>query len=221
MRAIPLLLILIGHLVAMSVTASAQMIQTQTPMQNLSSSYFEQMGVQTSLRGPNFFFSSGQGASVPFGNPDPNSGMRGGTSFRSGGLSGNLRFNFAQGSSSSISSTTPSLTTMNGYPGSFSSQVIRPFVTGFTPIVGDYPTLTDAHSMARVVEQQQASQLRQQQYKAAGAKQQLAAERFRRGVIAEESGDLKKARANYRLALGTAQGSLRAEVVQRMRANGW
>ena len=200
---------------------SAQMIYTETPFHNLNSSYYEQNGFQWNLRGPNFFFHSGQPARAPFGNPDPNSGSRGRIGFGGGGVSGSLGFNFAQGSSRSISSTTPSLTTTNGYPGSISSQVIRPFVTGITPIVGDYPTTTPAQSMTQSFQQRQASQLRQQQLKASAAKQKKAYERYKRGVDAEADGDLKKARANYRLALGTARGELRTELLKRMRANGW
>jgi hypothetical protein len=197
------------------------MIYTQTPMQDFNSSYYEQNGFQWNLRGPNFFFNSGQPATSPFGNPDPNAGARGGFGFGGGGLSGSLRFNFAQGSSQSISSTTPSLTTMNGYPGSLTSQTIRPFVTGFTPIVGGYPTTTPGQQMSEAFQQQQASQLTQQRLKAASVKQQKAYQRYRRGLDAEEEGDLKTARANYRLSLGSATGDLRSAVVKRMRANGW
>ena len=115
----------------------------------------------------------------------------------------------------------PSLTTMNGYPGSFSSQVIRPFVTGITPVVGDYPTTAGAQQLSEAFRQDQASQMRRQALKAASIKQEKAYQRYQRGVIAEEEGDLKKARANYRLALGSARGALRSEVIKRMRANGW
>lgn len=201
--------------------ASAQMIYTETLFSQLNSSFYEQSGFQWNLRGPNFFFNSGGQASVPFGNPGQSAGGRVGVGFGGGGLSGNLGFNFAQGSSRSISSTTPSLTTMNGYPGSFSSQVIRPFVTGFTPVVGGYPTTTPGQQMTESFRRSQASQLQQQRLKAASAKQKRAYEQYRRGALAEEEGDLKKARANYRLALGSARGELRNELLKRMRANGW
>ena len=47
-----------------------------------------------------------------------------------------FRFSASQGSNRSISSTSPSVTMPNGGFGSISSGTLRPFVTGFTPIVG-------------------------------------------------------------------------------------
>jgi hypothetical protein len=48
-----------------------------------------------------------------------------------------LGFNFAQGSNRSSITTAPSLTVQNGYGGSLFSGQIRPFVTGFVPVVGN------------------------------------------------------------------------------------
>ena len=79
-------------------------------------------------------------APPPFGNFDPNSGLRSGVAFGGNGVNGTLGFTFGQGSSRTITSTTPSVTLMDGVPGGITSQTIRPFVTGITPVVGDYPT---------------------------------------------------------------------------------
>ena len=48
-----------------------------------------------------------------------------GFGFGGGGVSGSLGFQLGQSSSRSIVSTTPSLTTTNGYPGSISSGLWR------------------------------------------------------------------------------------------------
>ncbi len=209
-------------LVAYAVTnLSAQMIQTQIPQQQFGSSYFERNGFQWNVGGPNFSFNSGQPATPPFGNADPNAGSRGRIGFGGGKVSGSLGFNFSQGSNRSISSSTPSLTTTNGYPGSFSSQTIRPFVTGITPVVGDYPRTTPAQQMSDAFRQRQASQLQEQRMKAAAKKQSKAYQQYKRGIDAEQEGELQKARANYRLALGSATGELRQAVLKRLRANGW
>ena len=55
----------------------------------------------------------------------------------------------------------------------------------------------------------------------ANVKQERAYTDFERGLKAEEEGNLKMARANYRNALGAAQGQLRIEILKRMRARGW
>ena len=215
------ILVFASSLPLLSGIATAQLIHTESPRLNAGSSYYERNGFQWNANGPGFFFRSGQPAQVPFGNAGANAGTSGGFAFGGGGISGNLRFNFAQGSSRSISSSAPSLTTMNGYPGSFSSQVVRPFVTGITPVLGDYPTTTPTQRATEAHRQMQASRLQQQRMKTASKNQQKAYERYRRGVLAEEEGDLRKARANYRAAQRTAQGALRTEVNKRMRANGW
>ena len=155
---------------------------------------------------------------------DPNSGLRTGAAFQRGGVSGNLSFQFAQGSNRSITSTAPSITTMNGYPGSITSQTIRPFVTGVTPVVGDYPTLSAApagQQMRAAVQQSQAFDIQQRIAKSNNKKQQKALEHFNRGQRAETEGNLKMARANYRIALANAQGLLRVEVIKKMQARGW
>ncbi|MEM6472142.1 MAG: hypothetical protein AAF802_21450 [Planctomycetota bacterium] len=205
----------------------AQPLVTGVPFQTNNSSFFEQTGVTWSLQGNNFFANFGGPPPVPFfGNPDPNSGLRSGFGFSGGGLRGSLGFSFAQGSSRSSVSTTPSVTTMNGYPGSISSQTIRPFVTGITPVVGGYSygRPTEDNIGAQVFRSHQASQaayLQSRLQAGARAKQNRANEAFERGQRAEERGDLKMARANYRQALAADQGVLRPQILTRMKERGW
>lgn len=221
MRATLSMLLLLG---AYSIASAQQMINTTTPLNQISSSFFENNSVTWSLKGPNFFANFGGAAPPPFGNPDPNSGLRTGAAFNRGGISGTLGFNFGQGSNRTITSSAPSITTMDGVPGSFTSATIRPFVTGITPIVGDYPQLgpiPHGQEMSQAFQQRQQADFQRRAMKATQARQDKAQAYFDRGQKAEEDGNLKMARANYRLALATASGPLRVEVWKRMRANGW
>ncbi len=213
-------------LLAAACNANAQqMINTTVPFQQLGSSFFENTGVTWSLSGPNFFANSGNAVVPPFGNFDPNSGLRTGIAFGNGKTRGTLGFTFGQGSSRSITSTAPSITTMNGVPGSITSQTIRPFVTGITPVVSDYPTFGTipghAQQMSQAIQHAQQSDLQRSMAAANKAQQNRALAYFNRGQRADAEGDKRMARANYRRALGLAQGLLRLEVLKRMQANGW
>ena len=201
--------------------ADAQMIHTSTPMQNIGSSYFESSSIGWSLQGPNGFANFGGGGPLlpPFGGADPNAGLSGGFGFAGNGASGSLRFNFAQGSSRSISSTTPSVTTMNGVPGSISSGVVRPFVIGFTPVVGDYRAavapLDHSAQAAQSIGRQQMSSLRQSQNRLRNKKLDQYLRRIDR---AESEGNKRMARANYRSAIAIAPEPLRTELKMRLQA---
>lgn len=196
------------------------MIQTSVPLTTVHSDYFETSGVQWSLRGPNWFANfGGQGPLLPpFGNADPGAGLRGGFGFSGGGVSGSLGFHFAQGSSRSITSTTPSLTTMDGFPGSMSAGVIRPFVTGFTPIVGDFngavAPLNAAQATGDQIRQQQWSALRQSQ---AVLQNRKLDQYLRRAARAESDGNKRMARANYRSAIAIASEPLRSQLQARLK----
>ena len=198
--------------------ASAQMIYTEVPFQNIQSSYSYGTSIGWSLQGRNWFANFGGGGPLlpPFGGT-PGGGLSGGFGFGGGGVRGNLGFQFGQSSSQSISSTTPSLTTMNGYPGSISSGVVRPFVTGFTPVVGGYAEATaplDASAeMGRQIQQQQLSSLRQSQ---ASLHAKKLDQYLRRIEQAEKSGNKRMARANYRSAIAVAPEPLRSELRRRM-----
>ncbi|HBV62839.1 MAG TPA: hypothetical protein DEF45_07430, partial [Rhodopirellula sp.] len=150
-----------------------QMVTTSVPYQTSSNSFFENNSINWSLRGKNWFANSGGSPLPPFGGMAGGGAVAGGLAgrfgFAGGGVRGRLGFNFSQGSTRSFSSTTPSLTTMNGYPGSISSGVLQPFVTGISPVVGNYAAAMSplAQSRKALAEtgQQQISNLRQSQSK--------------------------------------------------------
>ncbi len=211
---------------------SAQQINTQVPFQTLNSSFFESTGVTWNLNGPGWFANFGGQTVPPFGNFDPNTGVQTGAAFRGNGVNGNIAFNFAQGSNRSITSTTPSLTTTDGVPGSFQAQTIRPFVTGISPVIGgapivNYPSVQlgqipgQGGQMANAVAQSQRADFQRRIARSNDVKQKKALEYFNRGQRAEVEGNKKMARANYRTALAHAQGELRMMVIGKLRQNGW
>jgi hypothetical protein len=125
-------------------------------------------------------------------------------------VSGSLGFNFAQGSSRSLSGTSQSMTNMNGNPGSFFSGSVRPFVLGVTPVVGNYPT--GNHEIADIAAASQKERLSS----IAQGNLERRYEKLRsyliRAELAETEGDAKKARANYALALRIADDPLRSKI---------
>ena len=217
----------IFHLIAALIYSLAaddcygQMVTTSVPYQTSSSGFFENNSINWSLRGKNWFANSGGSPLPPFGGMAGGGaiagGLWGGIGFASGGVRGRLGFNLSQGSTRSFSSTTPSLTTMNGYPGSISSGVLQPFVTGISPVVGNYAVATSPLTQTRqaLVEtsQQQISNLRQSQSKRYQVK---LAQYLQRAELGEASGNKRMARANYRLAIAIAAEPLRSELQQRL-----
>ncbi|MCM2371793.1 hypothetical protein [Aporhodopirellula aestuarii] len=209
--------------------ASGQLIQQTVPNQNIGSSFFENNGVQWNVNGPGFFANFGGGAvTPPFGNFTPNSGLQTGVGISGGGFSGGIGLNLSQGSSRSNVSTSASLTTMDGMPGYISSQTVRPFVTGVTPVVGgqafasSMPPLPPSPTEAfREYQQSQMADLQRRNIAHHESVQKKAQTAFERGQRAEESGNLRMARANYQNALRTAQGQLRVAIQMRMQARGW
>jgi hypothetical protein len=199
--------------------AYAQMVHTSTPFQSIGSSYSSGAQVGWAVRGPNWFANFGGGGPLlpPFGPADPNSGLNGGFRFGGGDVSGSLGFHLGQSSSRSIVSTTPSITTMDGVPGSISSGVIEPFVIGFTPIVGDYAGAMAPMDTARAATDQlgqsQRSALLQSQIELQDRK---LAQYLQRAERAESEGNKRVARANYRLAIGVAAEPLRGELQRRL-----
>ncbi len=132
----------------------------------------------------------------------------------SGGVSGplgTLNFNFGQSSSRSSVSTSAGVTTLDGYPGSIFSGTIRPFVIGFTPVVGDYPVVVDHASQIR---QQQLSMLYQSQ---SDAVDKRLFEYLRRAERAEADGNQRMARANYRRAFALAAEPLKQQLLSRLK----
>ena len=146
-----------------SLSLMAQQIQVATPLTNTSSSYYERMGVnfgfnfrggrrpgsrivglmpngQFTPNGNLVFQQGGMNSAIPpFGGYDPNANAR----FRfsrvnPSGSGFSLGFDFAQGSSRSMTSTTPSIMVQNGHGGSITSGAYRPYVTGIIPVSGNY-----------------------------------------------------------------------------------
>lgn len=136
-----------------------------------------------------------------------------GVQFLGGGLSGGLGLNLGQTSSRSITSTSASVTTMDGFPGFISNTVTRPFVTGVVPIVGDYPQPIDHQSIFAERNQQAWDRARRSQ---TTLRNQSLDKYLRRAYRAQQQGDKKMARANYRRAIRLANEPLRTELVMRM-----
>lgn len=202
-------------------SCQAQMIHTSTPYQTFGSSYSYGGSLFWSLHGPNWFANFGGGGPLlpPFGPANPGNGLSGGFGFGGGGVSGSLGFQFGQSSNQSMVSTTPSLTTTDGYPGSISSGVVQPFVIGFTPVVGNYAIATAPMDEARIAAEQlgrsQRESLLQSQIELQDRK---LAQYLQRAERAESEGNKRMARANYRLAIGLAAEPLRSDLQRRMQA---
>ncbi|MEM1067257.1 MAG: hypothetical protein AAGG48_07025 [Planctomycetota bacterium] len=197
----------------------AQMINTTVPFNNWNSSYFESSGVQWSLRGPNWFANSGGGPLLPpFGQPDPNAGARTGVAFGGGGVSGSLGLQLSQGSSRTMTTSAPSVTTMDGFPGAFASGVIRPFVVGSTPIVGNYEgalaPLNQANQTGAAIQSQQINSLLKSQAVLANRKLE---QYLYRATRAESGGNKRMARANYRSAIAIAPEPLKTQLRARLK----
>lgn len=135
LRSFPVVVVLVT---LAATDASAQMVSIGTPRQSVSDSFYERFGLGWSLNGPGFNarFGGGTPGAPQFGGFTPNAGIQGGMSIGGGGFNGNLNFGAAQGVRRNFTSITPSVTTMNGYPGSITNSTQRPFVTGVVPIVG-------------------------------------------------------------------------------------
>ncbi|QDV68472.1 hypothetical protein Poly24_21810 [Rosistilla carotiformis] len=203
-----------------SPAARAQLIHAATPQQAIGESYNERLGIAWALRGPGWFANVPNGVGVPaFGGGNPNAGLSGGFAGRSGNVSGSLGFQWSQGSNRSMSTTSPSLTTLNGYPGSIFSGSQRPFVTSLTPSVGSFtPPNEGIRQAGRQRQQATLESIAQRKGEVRNEKADLYWERAQR---AEVQGNLKMARANYRLALPHANEPLRSQIVQRMATHGW
>ena len=112
----------------------AQMVSTQVPFQTHGSSFYEASHIGWGIHNPHYFISvNGGGASPPFGGYQPNAGLHGGLMVNGQPFD----FAFGQGSSITSTTTTPSLTTSSGFPGSLFIGREVPFVTGVVPINGN------------------------------------------------------------------------------------
>ena len=128
-------MLLAGFTATVPESARAQRPQftVSTPFHSVRDSFYETSNVNWRAGGSGAFIQFGNPSTLPpFGNADPNAGIR----FGFGNGRSNFNFNFAQGSSRSFTSTTPVLTLTDGVPGSIFSGRMRPFVTGVVPIAG-------------------------------------------------------------------------------------
>ena len=138
-------------IVVASSVVSAQMVTTGTPFNRVSDSFHENIGTSWSLQGKNWGVNFGGNNAMPgqapFGNPGgAGGGIQGGVGFGGNGFTGNIWGRMEQGSSRSLVSQTPSVTTFNGAPGMFSDTQQSPFVISTTPVVGSWtgmPALID------------------------------------------------------------------------------
>ena len=130
-------------IVVASSVASAQMVTTGTPFNRVGDSFHENIGTSWSLQGKNWSMSFGGNNALPgqapFGNPGgAGGGIQGGVGFGGNGFTGNIWGRMEQGSSRSLVSQTPSVTTFNGVPGMVSDTQQTPFVISNTPVVGSW-----------------------------------------------------------------------------------
>ncbi len=162
-RNFPVGLFLLVLVVSVGYPASshAQQVVITSPFQNIHDGFYEHIGFGMGYsnfgpRGGWFFdFNSTNGAAPPCGG-----WAGGGARFGFGGRKGNSRFNFnmvlAQGNTRSMTMVAPSITVPNGYGGSIFSGSLRPFVTGWVPVVGQgwsvQPVIPYRHSAAELRE---------------------------------------------------------------------
>lgn len=127
-------------LCCLAATAHAQQVNVGGPFNSVGHSFYENIGTNWGVRGPNWFFNFGggqPGVAPQFGGFDPNAGANGGVGFRAGNVMGFLNFTAGQGANSTFVSQTPNVTIPNGGTGYFIDGSFRPFVTSVIPVVGD------------------------------------------------------------------------------------
>ena len=139
-RTLPVLAAVGLWLCAAAASAQHQQVTVGAPFHSLNSSYFENLGVSWSLQGQGWNASFGQPSlSQPqFGGFNAGAGLSSGAAFLSHGVVGKLTFNFSQGSTQSLVSSTPMVTLQNGVPGYFSDTTQAPFVMSYIPVVGGF-----------------------------------------------------------------------------------
>jgi len=196
--------------------ASAQMIGVTTPAQSLGGGFSQSFGTSGSVRGPHWFMNNNLQVVPPFGPSIANTGTRGGFAFGGNGVSGNLGFHFAQGSDRSIVSSAPSVTLMDGQPGSIVSGQTRAFVMGVSPVVGAYQSMAgELSAMAAADQHAKLSAI-------AMANAERQNDRLRallvRAERAESEGDWKMARANYKLAAPLAPEPMKSMILEKLRS---
>ena len=149
----------------------AQQALVTLPSHQLNDGFFERIGVgwnfQSTRPGSRMFFNyPGLNSALPFfGGWDPGTDAR----FGFAGRRGNTRFGFnmalQQGSSRTMTSVAPSVMVPHGGSASISSTTLRPFVTGWIPVVGQqvYPPMRVPMARPAWQHPQALSQLQQRQ----------------------------------------------------------
>lgn len=127
-------------------SASGQMVTTGFPLVGVRDGFSEGIRSNWSLTGPGIYswFNNNSGSGIPqFGGFQPNAGLNGGFAFNRGAFGANFGFNFSQGYSRSMTSTTPVVNGFNGSPLLFQNSLQRPFVTSLIPVVGNGAAFQD------------------------------------------------------------------------------
>jgi hypothetical protein len=129
--------------------APAQQVTVETPFHSASDAFFERMGVHWGFnwKGLSFSFGGPNFATPQFGGFSP-SGLSGGWGFSGRDYNGFFNFAMDQGYRQSFVGQSPSVTLTNGYPGFISDTSVSPFVIGYVPIVGDFPTVPYPYAAA-------------------------------------------------------------------------
>lgn len=120
--------------------AQAQMSHNSTPFGAGHSSFFERIGTSWGASGKNWHFDVGGGGAPqsPFGGGAnaPNAGASGGFAVIGPKARGYFTWEASQGSNNTYTNQTPSVTTLNGYPGFVADVSQSPFVVSVVPVVG-------------------------------------------------------------------------------------
>lgn len=120
----------------MPTLVAAQQVVVSTPFQTIGDSFYESNGINFGFDNGAIRFQQGPPPIPQFGGYDPNAGANFGFSIRGPGGAMNFGISLGQGSSRSISTTTPTVVVPNGGTAMLFDGSLRPFVTGFVPVVG-------------------------------------------------------------------------------------
>jgi hypothetical protein len=111
-----------------------------TPFHSSTNNFFENMGTNWSLQGQGWNASFGQPsmAQPQFGGFNPGAGLSFGFAILNQNVTGKFNFNFSQGNTASLVSSTPMVTVQNGQQGYFGDTTQAPFVISYIPVVGGF-----------------------------------------------------------------------------------
>ncbi len=143
----PRLLIQQWLLCMMATSVLAQQVAVETPLQGVSDRFHEQVHIGWGYESGNFSFQWPGGL-----NQQPSVGGVQGGAVIGGAINGpgrgrgRFRLSLDQGSTRSRSVIAPTVVVPNGGYGSFTDVVYRPFVIGWTPVVGQAPAVAPLQS---------------------------------------------------------------------------